>query len=252
MLNNTVVFVIAYLVLMVPTYFLPYFGSNSAIANLTLSAVGHVGPTPQWWFHMWSLSMLLLITYVRASIVNRKNLPLFPALAMAFDLIPGLSMIPLVPTVMHLITIVLGASDSSAQDTVVYKRRVRGASITAAIVTTATVMGCITFATNFGKNVETSVHKFQSTRIEATKPIDIKQSKVNDTKELKSQIPLSTTSADTHTTNEKLMPEKKAIQTTPTKIKTASKTHIKNQDPGKPSASKSKDDDVEVRYITIN
>ncbi len=107
LLKNTVFYVIGYLLLMIPTYVLPYFGSNSLLANVLGAALGH-GPMPQWWLHAWSLVMLVLLGYLRGQIVGKRYLIAFPLVAAVFDMVPGLSVIPMVPTVMHALTVILG------------------------------------------------------------------------------------------------------------------------------------------------
>lgn len=46
LLTNRIFFVLVYLVFVTPTYILPYFGSNSALANVTGAAMG-LGVLPQ-------------------------------------------------------------------------------------------------------------------------------------------------------------------------------------------------------------
>ncbi len=108
MFKGAVGFVISYLVFMVPTYLLPYFGSNSAIVGAIGAAMGR-GFTPMFWLHAWCLVMLVLVTSVRAKNIGKGWLLIFPVLASLFDLVPVLNLIPLVPTVMHLLALVLGA-----------------------------------------------------------------------------------------------------------------------------------------------
>lgn len=106
-IGNTAIFVIAYIILMIPTYVLPYFGSNSAIVGALSAALG-LGPTPQWWMHMWCLATLIILAWMRGSYAGRAYLPIFPILATVFDLTPVINNIPLVPTTMHLLAIILG------------------------------------------------------------------------------------------------------------------------------------------------
>ena len=106
-------FVVGYLVFMLPTYVLPYLGSNSAILGAVGVAVGR-GFTPQFWLHAWCLGMLVLVTSIRGRNIGKGWLLIFPVLAGFFDLVPVLNLIPLVPTVMHLLALVLGAMGSAA------------------------------------------------------------------------------------------------------------------------------------------
>lgn len=104
---NPVVFVIAYILFMLPTYYLPYVGSNSAAAN-ALARAGGVVANPALFWHLGALLILVALTWFRGASIDKKWLVIFPILALVFDLVPGLSAIPLVPTVMHLLAIILG------------------------------------------------------------------------------------------------------------------------------------------------
>ena len=112
-LGNAVVFVILYVLFMLPTYYLPYLGSNSSIVNTmtnidTGSRIG-AGMNPAFWPHLGCLVVLIAITWLRGSFVKKQWLVVFPVMATVFDLAPVLSSIPMVPTIMHLLAIILGA-----------------------------------------------------------------------------------------------------------------------------------------------
>ena len=111
-LGNAVVFVALYLVLMIPTYYLPYLGSNSAVMGAVI--IAEVGFNPYFWLHLAALLALVVITWFRGVLIDKKWLLIFPLLATVFDLAPVLSAIPLVPTVMHLLAIILGVSLKTA------------------------------------------------------------------------------------------------------------------------------------------
>ncbi len=109
---NPAFFVVGYLVFMLATYILPYGGSNSAIVQGTASATG----APQaghfrllFWLHLGSIVALCLLTWLRGSHVDKAWISIFPIIAGVFDLTPGLSLIPLVPTAMHIAALVMGA-----------------------------------------------------------------------------------------------------------------------------------------------
>ena len=106
--GNTVVFVLLYIIIMIPTYILPYMGSNSSMAIGGVSS-GHLSVIP-FLTHITALALLIVITWFRGSLVDKKWLLIFPILAAVFDFIPVLSSIPLVPTVMHLLAIILGVT----------------------------------------------------------------------------------------------------------------------------------------------
>jgi hypothetical protein len=112
-LGNAVLFVILYLLFMLPTYFLPYLGSNSAVIG-TLGAVADAGVNPAFWPHLGSLIILIVVTWFRGALIDKKWLIIFPILATVFDLVPGLSSIPIIPTVMHLLVIILGVAGAKA------------------------------------------------------------------------------------------------------------------------------------------
>jgi hypothetical protein len=116
-LGNPVVFVLLYILFMLPTYYLPYVGSNSAV----IGALGQVGAAtadanplaginPAFWLHLGSLIVLLILAWFRGAVIGKKWLIIFPILAAVFDLTPGMNLIPLVPTVMHLLVIILGVA----------------------------------------------------------------------------------------------------------------------------------------------
>ena len=113
-LGNAPVFVVAYIIFMLPTYFLPYAGSNSAILHGIDAAGGGSSLNFAFWLHMGFMLILCFLGWVRGAYVAKSWLVLFPILAIVFDFVPGLSAIPLVPTVMHLLAIILGVVASKA------------------------------------------------------------------------------------------------------------------------------------------
>lgn len=109
-LGNAPVFVVAYILFMLPTYFLPYVGSNSSILHGIDAAARGKSLNFAFWLHMGSMLILCGFSWVRGAYVNKNWLIIFPVLAIVFDFVPGLSAIPLVPTVMHLLAIILGVA----------------------------------------------------------------------------------------------------------------------------------------------
>jgi hypothetical protein len=112
-LGNAPVFVIGYIIFMLPTYLLPYLGSNSA-ANIAIQHAVPIGTNALMWFHLGSLMVLIVLTGFRGSLVEKKWLVIFPILATVFDFVPVLSWIPMIPTVMHLLAIILGVVGAKA------------------------------------------------------------------------------------------------------------------------------------------
>ncbi|NGP88587.1 hypothetical protein [Fodinibius halophilus] len=96
-------FILGYMLLMIPTYILPYFGSNSVLMGSATS-----GLNPGFWVHLLCLAGLIYIAKQRTINLNKDYLYIFPVIATFFDLTPVLSSIPLVPTVMHILTLILG------------------------------------------------------------------------------------------------------------------------------------------------
>jgi len=107
-LSRTVPFILLYLLFLVPTYILPYMGSNSTILDSMAKAGGYEGPNYGFYIHMFCLIFLVFLAWVRTSRLTKNYLYIFPVLALAFDMIPVLSMIPFIPTIMHLLTLILG------------------------------------------------------------------------------------------------------------------------------------------------
>ena len=112
-LANAPAFVILYILFMLPTYYLPYVGSNSSVLNAAGVSAG-VGLNPAFWVHLGSLLALVAIAWFRGKYVGKGWLVIFPILAAIFDLMPGLSLIPLIPTLMHLLAIILGVVGAKA------------------------------------------------------------------------------------------------------------------------------------------
>lgn len=108
-LANPIVFVVLYILLMLPTYFLPFLGSNSFVIHAA-AAAADAGVNPAFWPHAACLLLLILIMWLRGSVINRKWLVIFPVLGAVFDMAPALNVIPLIPTVMHVLAIVLGVA----------------------------------------------------------------------------------------------------------------------------------------------
>lgn len=129
---------------MVPTYVMPYFGSNSAIINGVAAGTG-VGMTPMWWAHAWCLAMLVVIAWLRGARIGKSFLPFLSITAGLFDMTPVLSVIPFVPTVFHVITLVLGVKgEETGNEKAIGTANRRGLGA-AAVATVAAVAGIVSF-----------------------------------------------------------------------------------------------------------
>ncbi len=105
-LSNSTNWLLLYLGVMVPTYLLPYLGSNSILAGAaTLGAT-----LPLFIIHLLCLVALCVFAYVRGGIVGKSWLVAMPIGAAVFDLIPVLNWVPLIPTVFHIIALVVGTT----------------------------------------------------------------------------------------------------------------------------------------------
>lgn len=113
-LGNAPVFVGAYIIFMLPTYLLPYLGSNSLLARGFGAAAGVRIIHFPFWLHLAAMGVLCFLCWVRGAYVDKKWLIVFPVLAIVFDFVPGLSAIPLIPTLMHLLAIILGVVGATA------------------------------------------------------------------------------------------------------------------------------------------
>jgi hypothetical protein len=112
LLAHPVVYFVLYVLLMLPTYFLPYLGSNSVVLGTASVAVGR-GVYLPFLLHLGFLSALVGLALIRGIRVRRQWLTVFPALALVFDLTPGLNWIPMIPTTMHLLAMIIGVIGGS-------------------------------------------------------------------------------------------------------------------------------------------
>ena len=110
-LQSAVVFFVVYIIFLAPTYLLPYAGSNSAAINAIGAAAG-VGLSPQFWSHIACLFVLVVLTWLRGCAVGKQWIAVFPMIAAIFDMTPGLSLIPLFPTFLHLGSLIMGVRGS--------------------------------------------------------------------------------------------------------------------------------------------
>lgn len=96
-------YAILYLLFMIPTYLLPWAGSNSSFVFIAT-----LGMNPYFWIHLLSLGVLCALAWARGARTDRPWLVALPLLALVFDMVPGLNLIPFAPTALHLMALVLG------------------------------------------------------------------------------------------------------------------------------------------------
>ncbi|MEZ5743716.1 MAG: hypothetical protein R3D89_08305 [Sphingomonadaceae bacterium] len=96
-----------YIAVMVPTYVLPYVGSNSIL----LGAASFGGTLPQFLAHLACLIALCVLAKFRGDHIGKGWIVWFPILAAIFDMVPLLSLLFFVPTVMHICALVIGMGE---------------------------------------------------------------------------------------------------------------------------------------------
>jgi uncharacterized membrane protein (GlpM family) len=104
-------FFIAYAITLIPTYVLPYFGSNSLLVNGLASGAG--GMPVQFWWHISCYAVLIFLAFIRGARISRLWLVAFPILSAVFDLMPVINNIPLAPTVFSVAALYIGSSRSA-------------------------------------------------------------------------------------------------------------------------------------------
>ncbi len=93
-------FVVVYLLVALPTYILPLYGSNS-LFSYVMSGISFY-----FWVHFFCLLALIFLAKLRGKIVGKNYLVVFAQLALVFDLVPFLNFIPFAATCMHFLVIV--------------------------------------------------------------------------------------------------------------------------------------------------
>jgi uncharacterized membrane protein (GlpM family) len=110
--GKNALFFVGYLLTMIPTYILPYFGSNSVVLN-GIGKVAGGGMPVQFWWHLTCYAVLMFLAYARGIQIARGWLITLPLVAMVFEFMPGLNYIPLVPTVINLAALFIGTTRSA-------------------------------------------------------------------------------------------------------------------------------------------
>lgn len=107
-------FLVLYLLAMLPTYVLPWFGSNSLLAQTVYAGSGTGAGLMLGFIHGLFLAALVYLASARGRTNGRGAMVALAIVAAIFDMAPLLSAIPLVPTVLHVITLVLGSMGRDA------------------------------------------------------------------------------------------------------------------------------------------
>lgn len=111
-LGNTTIFVSSYLIFMGLTYYLSSLGTAAAAVQSlddVASSASYFSLLPLL-FQISAMLMLLWISLERGIHIGKKWIVLLPIVAFAFDFIPKLSGIPMIPSVYHLLAIVIGVA----------------------------------------------------------------------------------------------------------------------------------------------
>ena len=106
-----------YIAGMVPTYILPYMGSNS----LFIGAASGGATAPLFAVHLACLIALIVFAKLRGEIIGKSWLISLPIGAAIFDMVPLLNWIPLVPTLFHIGALVVGMEDPRKNDPDVFR-----------------------------------------------------------------------------------------------------------------------------------
>lgn len=92
-----------YTIAIIPSYLLPWLGSNSFIAHLFSNH-----SRAAFWIHTASLSLACFFSFIRGKQIKASHLGGLSISAAFFDLMPILNFIPLIPSFFHLLTILIG------------------------------------------------------------------------------------------------------------------------------------------------
>lgn len=99
--ENRTLFVITYIILLLPTYFSSYAGVvENGLAAMPFSSL----------LYVLSMMAIVAICFARGALIGKHWLVLIPVVAFIFNLTPALTAIPFVPFVYHVLAITLGAA----------------------------------------------------------------------------------------------------------------------------------------------
>lgn len=94
-----------YAALIIPSYLLPWLGSNSMVANIVSSQA-------RWGFsvHVLSLGLAVGVSFLRGWSIKKPELGPLALAAAGCDLIPLLNLVPLLPSFFHALALLLGTN----------------------------------------------------------------------------------------------------------------------------------------------
>ncbi|MFN3453765.1 MAG: hypothetical protein ACK41T_02320 [Pseudobdellovibrio sp.] len=131
LMKTPILFITAYMPLLIATYILPYMGSNSyllsgmarageklaktngAVMPETLSASTTLSLLT--FVHIGALLGLVAIAFYRGKNINKSWIWCLPLIAGFFDMTPVLNYIPFVPTLFHIMTLFFGVQEQEKQ-----------------------------------------------------------------------------------------------------------------------------------------
>jgi len=108
-------FLIIYLILMIPTYVVRFSAMGAGLDDIAKGGSGQGFGGGATFILFILLLGLCFVAFLRGKTVGKKHLVAFPIVALVFDLV--LVFIPFVPTVMHIITLVIGVPDKKVAET---------------------------------------------------------------------------------------------------------------------------------------
>lgn len=109
---NRLNFLLLYGLALPLTYVLPYFGSNSLLATIGTGGLTLIGTL----VHLLCFGVMIIAAVTRGPVIGKSALWAFPVIALIFDFVPLLSAIPFVPTVMHVIALVIGLANEEVSN----------------------------------------------------------------------------------------------------------------------------------------
>lgn len=102
---HIIIFILLFFIAAIPTYVIRYLGFAVIISDTTVESASEIGDAVNIMLLVCYVAMML-IAYFRGRKIGKGYLASFPVIAGVFDIV--LVFIPFVPTVMMLLTLILG------------------------------------------------------------------------------------------------------------------------------------------------